>query len=240
MCIRDSGISAYLLGDLIHTPDHTKLQAAAGSGVWNTVVQPHQVYGPATDVCEKNRRLVPNTFRVKSQGRVSLWEQFYILNPDLIALILVPETQRLLFPKQIFPETFFLPAKTCQWEAGCQNHICFPLSPAVADLLCKGCHCQKIIIVIGSLASHQRLPPSSTHIKFPIVLQDILHGIRLIIVPGQSSRETHMGSFDGIISMIDSYNDKSPHPFRFFLFFSSRWSFGLEKEKGQNPEEPCP
>ncbi|MFZ2946820.1 MAG: hypothetical protein WA042_15660, partial [Blautia wexlerae] len=62
----------------------------------------------------------------------------------------------------------------------------------------------------------------------------------LIIVPGQSSRETHMGSFDGIISMIDSYNNKSPHPFRFFLFFSSRWSFGLEKEKGQNPEEPCP
>lgn len=138
------------------------------------------------------------------------------------------------------PGTLFLPAKTCQWEAGCQNHICFPLSPAVADLLCNGCHCQKIIIVIGSLASHQRLPPSSTHIKFPIVLQDILHGIRLIIVPGQSSRETHMGSFDGIISMIDSYNDKSPHPFRFFLFFSSRWSFGLEKEKGQNPEEPCP
>lgn len=237
---RQSGISAYLLGDLIHAPDHTKLQAAAGSGVWNTVVQPHQVYGPATDVCEKNRRLVPNTFRVKSQGRVSLWEQFYILNPDLIALILVPETQRLLFPKQIFPETFFLPAKTCQWEAGCQNHICFPLSPVVADLLCNGCHCQKIIIVIGSLASHQRLPPSSTHIKFPIVLQDILHGIRLIIVPGQSSRETHMGSFDGIISMIDSYNDKSPHPFWFFLFFSSRWSFGLEKEKkGRTPKSPA-
>ncbi len=170
---------------------------------------------------------------MESQCRVTLWEQFYILNLDLIAFILVPETQRLLFPKQIFPETFFLPAKTCQWEAGCQNHICFPLSPAVADLLCNGCHCQKIIIVIGSLTSHQRLPPSSTHIKFPIVLQDILHGIRLIIVPGQSSRETHMGSFDGIISMIDSYNDKSPHPFRFFLFFSSRWSFGLEKKRAE-------
>ena len=65
---RQSGISAYLLGDLIHTPDHTKFQAAAGSGIWNTVVQPHQVYGPATDICEKNRRLVPNTFRVESQG----------------------------------------------------------------------------------------------------------------------------------------------------------------------------
>jgi len=49
-----------------------------------------------------------------------------------------------------------------------------------------------------------------------------------------------MGSFDGIISMIDSYNDKSPHPFWFSLFFSSRWSLGLEKEKGQNPEESCP
>ena len=52
---RQSGISAYLLGDLIHTPDHTKFQAAAGSGIWNTVVQPHQVYGPATNICEKNR-----------------------------------------------------------------------------------------------------------------------------------------------------------------------------------------
>ena len=41
-------------------------------------------------------------------------------------------------------------------------------------------------------------------------------------------------------SKVAVYNNKSPHPFRFFLFFSSRWSFGLEKEKGQNPEEPCP
>ena len=49
-----------------------------------------------------------------------------------------------------------------------------------------------------------------------------------------------MGSFDGIISMIDSYNNKSPHPFRFFLFFSSRWSFGLEKEKkGRTPKSPA-
>ena len=104
----------------------------------------------------------------------------------------------------------------------------------------NGCHCQKIIIVIGSLASHQRLPPGSTHIKFPIVLQDILHGVRLVIIPGQSCREAHMGSFDGIISMVNSYNDKSPHPFRFFLFFSSRWSFGLEKEKkGRTPKSPA-
>ncbi len=177
---------------------------------------------------------------MESQCRVTLWEQFYILNLDLIAFILVPETQRLLFPKQIFPETFFLPAKTCQWEAGCQNHICFPLSPAIADFLGNSCHCQKIIIVIGSLASHQRLPPGSTHIKFPIVLQDILHGVRLVIIPGQSCREAHMGSFDGIISMVNSYNDKSPHPFWFSLFFSSRWSFGLEKEKkGRTPKSPA-
>ena len=46
--------------------------------------------------------------------------------------------------------------------------------------------------------------------------------------------------FYGIISMVNSYNDKSPHPFWFFLFFSSRWSFGLEKEKkGRTPKSPA-
>ena len=141
--------------------------------------------------------------------------------------------------RQIFPEAFFLPAKTCQREAGCQNHFRFPLFPAIADLLGNGCHCQKIVIVIGGLTSYHRLPSGSTHIKFSIVLQDILHGIQLVIVSGQSCRETHRGSFDGIISMIDSYNDKSPHPFWFSLFFSSRWSFGLEKEKkGRTPKSP--
>ena len=135
------------------------------------------------------------------------------------------------------PGSLFSP---CQWKTGCQNYICFPLSPAIADFLGNGCHCQKIIIVIGSLTSHQRLPPGSTHIKFPIVLQDILHGIRLVIVSGQSGRKTYMGSFYGIISMVNSYNDKSPHPFWFFLFFSSRWSFGLEKEKkGRTPKSPA-
>ena len=40
--------------------------------------------------------------------------------------------------------------------------------------------------------------------------------------------------------MVNSYNDKSPHPFWFFLFFSSRWSFGLEKEKkGRTPKSPA-
>jgi len=49
-----------------------------------------------------------------------------------------------------------------------------------------------------------------------------------------------MWSFDGVISMINSYNDKSPHPFWFSLFFSSRWSFGLEKEKkGRTPKSPA-
>ena len=56
----------------------------------------------------------------------------------------------------------------------------------------------------------------------------------------RKNQNPHMGSFDGIISMIDSYNNKSPHPFRFFLFFSSRWSFGLEKEKkGRTPKSPA-
>ena len=136
--------------------------------------------------------------------------------------------------------TTFIADLANQRKAGCQNHICFPFSPTVVNLLGNGCHGQKIIIVIRSLTSHQRLPSGSAHIKFSIVLQDILHGIRLIIIPSQSCRETHMRSFDGIISMVNSYNDKSPHPFWFFLFFSSRWSFGLEKEKkGRTPKSPA-
>ena len=143
--------------------------------------------------------------------------------------------------RQIFPEAFFLPAKTCQWKAGCQNYICFPLSPAIADFLGNGCHCQKIVIVIGGLTSYHRLPSGSTHIKFSIVLQDILHGIQLVIVSGQSCRETHRGSFDGIISMIDSYNDKSPHPFWFFFILFQQVIFRSGKrEKGQNPKESYP
>lgn len=40
-----------------------------------------------------------------------------------------------------------------------------------------------------------------------------------------------------IISIIDSYNDKPPHPFWFFLLFlSNRWSFGLEKKKNRTPK----
>ncbi len=143
--------------------------------------------------------------------------------------------------RQIFPEAFFLPAKTCQREAGCQNHFRFPLFPAIADLLGNGCHCKKIVIVIGGLTSYHRLPSGSTHIKFSIVLQDILHGIQLVIVSGQSCRETHRGSFDGIISMIDSYNDKSPHPFRFFFILFQQVIFRSGKrEKGQNPKESYP
>lgn len=143
--------------------------------------------------------------------------------------------------RQIFPEAFFLPAKTCQMEAGCQNHFRFPLFPAIADLLGNGCHCKKIVIVIGGLTSYHRLPSGSTHIKFSIVLQDILHGIQLVIVSGQSCRETHRGSFDGIISMIYSYNDKSPHPFWFFFILFQQVIFRSGKrEKGQNPKESYP
>jgi len=50
-----------------------------------------------------------------------------------------------------------------------------------------------------------------------------------------------VGSFDGIISMIDSYNDKSPHPFLVFLVLFQQVVFWSGKiEKGQNPEESCP
>ena len=134
----------------------------------------------------------------------------------------VEKADGLFFPKQIFLEFLFFPSKPSKRKPGCKNNLGSSLSFSFSDLLCQCSQRQKIIIVIGSLTSHQRLPPGSTHIKFPIVLQDILHGIRLVIVSSQSGRETYMGSFYGIISMVNSYNDKSPHPFWFFLFFSSR------------------
>ena len=59
------------------------------------------------------------------------------------------------------------------------------------------------------------------------------------VIHGQRSNILRL-RFYGIISMVNSYNDKSPHPFWFSLFFSSRWSFGLEKEKkGRTPKSPA-
>ena len=105
------------------------------------------------------------------------------------------------------------------------------------DFFCNGCQRQQIIIIIGRFIFYQRLSSRTADIILSLILQNILHGIRLVIVSGQSGREAHMGSFDGIISMVNSYNDKSPHPFWFSLFFSSRWSFGLGKEKkGRTPK----
>ena len=48
-----------------------------------------------------------------------------------------------------------------------------------------------------------------------------------------------MGSFDGIISMIDSYNDKSPHPFWFFLFFPAG-GLWVWKRKRAEPQRVLP
>ena len=62
-------------------------------------------------------------------------------------------------------------------------------------------------MIICSLIFLKRLSLRSADIKFPLILQNILHGIWLILIYRQSCWETDMWSFCGIISMIDSDND---------------------------------
>ena len=46
-------VPANLLFCFIDAPDHAELQAAAGSGVGNTVIRPHMICRPAADIHER-------------------------------------------------------------------------------------------------------------------------------------------------------------------------------------------
>ena len=43
----------------IDASDHSQLQASAGGGVGDSIVQPHEVHGPASDVHKEHRGFSP-------------------------------------------------------------------------------------------------------------------------------------------------------------------------------------
>ena len=97
------GTPAHLFHRFINTADNAKLKAAAGSRIRDSIIQPHQVHSPAANVHQKNRRLIPDVFRMESKRRIALGEQFHILDCQFIRFIFVSETKRLLLPEQILP-----------------------------------------------------------------------------------------------------------------------------------------
>ena len=85
------------------------------------------------------------------------------------------------------------------------------------DFFCNGCQRQQIIIIIGRFIFYQRLSSRTADIILSLILQNILHGIRLVIIPNNSTWERHLSCFNGIIAMINSYNYRN-HILSFFLF----------------------
>ena len=159
---------------LIYAANHPKFQTPAGRSIGDGVIQPHKVYRPPADVCQKHRRLSCQMFWVKRQGRISLREQFYIPYQNFICLIFKQKADGLLPAEQIFPEILLLPPESGKGKTCCKNHFhtlfCFP----VLQFLRHHCHCQQIIIVVGGLIFHKRLPPRPAHIIFSPILQNIL------------------------------------------------------------------
>lgn len=64
---------------------------------------------------------------------------------------------------------------------------------------------------------YQRLSSRTADIILSLILQNILHGIRLVIIPNNSTWERHLSCFNGIIAMINSYDYRN-HILSFFLF----------------------
>ena len=85
------------------------------------------------------------------------------------------------------------------------------------DFFRNGCQRQQIIIIIGRFIFYQCLSPCTTDIILSLILQNILHGIRLVIIPNNSTWERHLSCFYCIIAMINSYDYRN-HILSFFLF----------------------
>ena len=109
-----------LLADLIQAADHAQLQASAGSGVGDAVVQPHQVH------------------RLGQHGGVALGEQHHIRKANGIVPALIAEVHRLAIPEQVVPKLLLVPSKAGQGQAGSQQNLRCPLHAPIVQLFGDG------------------------------------------------------------------------------------------------------
>ena len=126
-----------LLADLIQAADHAQLQASAGSGVGDAVVQPHQVHCPAANVCHDDGGLVQQ-LRLGQHGGVALGEQHHIREVNGVVPALIAEAHGLTAPKQVVPELLLVPSEAGQGQAGSQQNLRCPLHAPIVQLFGDG------------------------------------------------------------------------------------------------------
>lgn len=123
---------AYLLGNLIHTPYHTKLQAAAGCGVWEHYCPAASAYGPAVRCLLEEQKAHPE--HIPGGEPVPSNSCGNSLHPESDLIAFIPKWKRKgrSFRNRYSPETFS-PLPTCQWEAGPPEPHLFSLPGDSAD-----------------------------------------------------------------------------------------------------------
>ena len=181
-----------------------QFQASAGGGVGDSIVQPHEVHGPASDVHKEHRGFSPYEFWVNGNGGAALWKKSDILNGHLIGDSFKLEAYRLGRTEQVFPERFLFPAESGQGQARAKVHGTFSFFSALLDFFCDSCQGQKVIIVVFHFVSQDRLPAGSAHRILSLVFQRVLQGIWFVPVSCDTGWEGKMPGFDCVVPMIDS------------------------------------
>ena len=208
-----SYIPADLFFRFVNATDHAKLQAAAGGSVGDAVVQPHEIHRPAADIHEQNRRLILDEFRVDGDGGISLREQLYIFDGDLVGDSFEPVTDWLGRTQKVFPEGLFLTAKTGQRQSSSKfdGTLCF--FTALFQFLGDGGKGKQVVIVVFHFVSQDRLSAGSADIKLPAVLQRVLQGVGFVGIFRDTGWERKMPGFDGVVAVVDTDVHGFSHPF---------------------------
>ena len=206
-------IPADLFFHLIDAADHPQLQAPAGGGVGNIVVQPHEIHRPAADVHEQDGWLVLEEFRVDHQGGIPLWKQLHILDGHFVGDALELEAYRLGRRAKVLPEGLFLPAKPGQRKAGCDGDGTFRLGAPLLDFFGDGRKGQQVVVLVLYLVSQDRLSARPAHEKLPAILQCVLQGVWFVGIGGDTGWKRKTPGFDGVVAMVDADVHGFAHPF---------------------------
>ena len=106
---RQAKAAADLLADLIQAADHPKFQTAAGGGVGDAVVQPHEIHRPAADIRNDDGWLIQQA-TLRQRCGIALRIQRHFGDRDDIVLSFIAEGHRFTAPAQVVPERFLIPA----------------------------------------------------------------------------------------------------------------------------------
>ena len=216
--------AADLFADLIDAADHAQLQAAAGGGVGNAVVQPHQIHRPAPDVRHDDGRFVQQT-ALGQHGCIALGEQFYITDGHRVLISLIAEQDRSAVPQQVLPELLFIPAKAGEGETGSQQDCGRPLRVSILQFFGDGCQRQQVVVHGLGLVFLKGLASTAYHIVPALIFQNILLGVRLMLICNQAGGKRKVGRFHSGIPMIHANGDNIAHllspPFLSFFFFEA-------------------